>query len=108
MLAARRHGTKADIYSFGVTLLEMARGKVPFAGMPLEVVAMNKLHHPSPSLPSTYEGRQFSQVCTQPTSRPTAGNSQKATHSELSAYRVFSGWLAGWLADRMLSSHCPM
>ena len=57
-----RHGTKADIYSFGVTLLEMARGKVPFAGMPLEVVAMNKLHHPSPSLPASYEGRTFSTV----------------------------------------------
>ena len=62
-----RHGTKADIYSFGVTLLEMARGKVPFAGMPLEVVAMNKLHHPSPSLPAIYEGRTFSTVSPSPT-----------------------------------------
>ena len=61
-LLSCRHDPKADIYSFGVTVLEIARGKVPFAGMPIEVVAMNKLHHPSPSLPASYEGRQFSPV----------------------------------------------
>ena len=57
---------KVDVYSFGVTMLEMARGKAPFAGMPFDCVAMNKLHHPSPSLPATYDGRTYSSVTNPP------------------------------------------
>ena len=30
--------------------------------MPFEVVAMNKLHHPSPTLPAMHEGRLYSEV----------------------------------------------
>lgn len=40
--------------------------QVPYAGMPFEVVALNKLHHPSPTLPATHEGRTFSAVCLLP------------------------------------------
>ena len=57
---------KVDVYSFGMTMLEMARGKAPYAGMPFDCVAMNKLHHPSPSLPATYDGRTYSSVTPPP------------------------------------------
>jgi hypothetical protein len=57
-----------------MTLLEMARGKAPFAGMPFDVVAMNKVHHPSPSLPATYDGRSYSSVSSPETKKPNSNS----------------------------------
>lgn len=44
------HGRPADVYSIGITLLELSCGQAPYANLPFAVQAISKLHHDAPTL----------------------------------------------------------
>ena len=50
MLAGARYALKADIWSFGMTLLEVAQGHAPFASLPFEVLVLSVVNGPTPGL----------------------------------------------------------
>ena len=63
-----RYALKADIWSFGMTLLEVAQGHAPFASLPFEVLVLSVVNGPTPGLeedPDCPEHR-FSKVTSQP------------------------------------------
>lgn len=45
-----RYALKADIWSFGMTLLEVAQGHAPFASLPFEVLVLSAVNGPTPGL----------------------------------------------------------
>ncbi|KAF5840489.1 kinase-like domain-containing protein, partial [Dunaliella salina] len=75
------YGAKADIWSFGITCIEMARGCAPFARMSPLKVLITTLQEPPPQLEAKEGGRTYSKYmrdvvrqCLQkdPEQRPTA------------------------------------
>eukprot|EP00210_Caulerpa_lentillifera_P000648 g626.t1 len=75
------YDNKADIWSFGITLLELAHGRAPFARFPPMKVLLMTIHEPPPQLEPVFGQRQFSKHmralvtnCLQkdPSKRPTA------------------------------------
>ncbi|KAK9830340.1 hypothetical protein WJX72_011135 [[Myrmecia] bisecta] len=73
---------RADIWSFGITLLELARGHAPYANMALSNVVLATLNEDSPKLDAKIGHRRFSEgmqdlvakcLCKDPRERPVAG-----------------------------------
>jgi serine/threonine protein kinase len=62
-LCCCRYDTSADIWSFGITLIELAHGKVPLARMNPMRVIMSTLNNPAPELQdNAITGRTYSKV----------------------------------------------
>lgn len=58
-----RYGLSADIYSFGITIIEAALGHTPYVDMSFEQIAMKKAVNAGiPMLAVNTHGRHFSQV----------------------------------------------
>jgi serine/threonine-protein kinase OSR1/STK39 len=75
------YDSKADIWSFGITLLELAHGHAPFARLPPMKVLIMTLQNPPPTLDQTESKKHFSKamrdivakcLVKDPTQRPTA------------------------------------
>jgi len=75
------YDSKADIWSFGITLLELAHGHAPFAKLPPMKVLIMTLQNPPPTLDQTESKKHFSKamrdivakcLVKDPKQRPTA------------------------------------
>jgi serine/threonine-protein kinase OSR1/STK39 len=77
-LANAGHTEKADIWSLGITAIELATGSAPYAALPIADVVQKILKAPPPQLPRTgkfsVEFRDFVRKCMNfdPKRRPTA------------------------------------
>lgn len=59
-----RYGLPADLYSFGVTLVEVAVGHTPYVDLSFEQIAISKVSCDTvPMLAVDAHGKRFSQVC---------------------------------------------
>jgi serine/threonine-protein kinase OSR1/STK39 len=58
----RRYDASADIWSFGITLMELALGKPPLAKMNPMRVILSTVNSPPPRLEDSQDGRTFSKV----------------------------------------------
>lgn len=76
------YDSKADIWSFGITLLELAHGHAPFARLPPMKVLLMTLQNPPPTLDQADSKKHFSKamrdivakcLIKDPLQRPTAG-----------------------------------
>lgn len=57
-----RYNSLADIWSFGITILELAHGHAPFARLPPMKVLLMTIQSPPPTLESDTGKKQFSKV----------------------------------------------
>ena len=62
-LRLRRYNCLADIWSFGITILEMAHGHAPFARYPPMKVLLMTIQNPPPTLEAERGNKHFSKVC---------------------------------------------
>lgn len=62
VLQGEAYNSSADIWSFGITLLELAHGEAPFAKLPPMRVLMLTLQNPPPTLDESPGRRQFSKA----------------------------------------------
>lgn len=59
-----RYNSLADIWSFGITILELAHGHAPFAKLPPMKVLLMTIQNPPPTLESDSGKKHFSKVLT--------------------------------------------
>lgn len=57
-----RYNQSADIWSFGMVLMELARGKVPLCNCSFTKIILETVHGPAPCLESSSDNK-FSKVC---------------------------------------------
>ena len=65
-LYGNRYNSAADIWSFGITILELAHGHAPFARFPPMKVLLMTIQNPPPRLDSAqneFGKKHFSKVC---------------------------------------------
>ena len=62
MLHCIRYNCLADIWSFGITILEMAHGHAPFARYPPMKVLLMTIQNPPPTLEAERGNKHFSKV----------------------------------------------
>ena len=96
---------KADIWSLGITALELAKGQAPLAHHPPMKVLIMILQNPPPSAPSEGFSRSFQsfvETCLQkdPARRPTA--------SKLKEHRFFSQVCKPELVQQSLVKNLPL
>lgn len=58
-----RYDSSADIWSFGITLLELARGRPPLAKCNPMRVVLSIMQNPAPGLDEDSKEKHFSKVC---------------------------------------------
>ena len=63
---AGRYNCLADIWSFGITILEMAHGHAPFARYPPMKVLLMTIQNPPPTLEAERGNKHFSKVSSSP------------------------------------------
>ncbi len=56
------YDNRADIWSFGITLLELAHGHAPFARLPPMKVLLMTIQNPPPTLEQDGHGKHFSKA----------------------------------------------
>lgn len=61
-MTAHRYDSSADLWSFGITLLELANGHAPFAKFPPMKVLLMTLQNPPPQLENNLGAQSFSKV----------------------------------------------
>ena len=61
-----RYNSLADIWSFGITILELAHGHAPFARYPPMKVLLMTIQNPPPTLEADRGNKHFSKVRTLP------------------------------------------
>lgn len=62
LLGRCRYDSTADIWSFGITMLELANGHAPFAKFPPMKVLLMTLQNPPPQLDDKQGRKHFSKV----------------------------------------------
>ena len=62
LLLLIRYNSLADIWSFGITILELAHGHAPFAKLPPMKVLLMTIQNPPPTLESDSGKKHFSKV----------------------------------------------
>ncbi|PSC70697.1 serine threonine-kinase 4-like isoform X1 [Micractinium conductrix] len=81
MEQSQGYDARADIWSFGITLLELAHGHAPFARLPPMKVLLMTIQNPPPTLDTESSKKHFSKAMRElvtkclvkdPTKRPTA------------------------------------
>lgn len=81
MEQSQGYDARADIWSFGITLLELAHGHAPFARLPPMKVLLMTIQNPPPTLDTDSSKKHFSKAMRElvakclvkdPTKRPTA------------------------------------
>lgn len=58
-----RYNSLADVWSFGITILELAHGHAPFARYPPMKVLLMTIQNPPPTLEADRGNKHFSKVC---------------------------------------------
>lgn len=58
-----RYTQSADIWSFGICLLELARGRVPISECSFTRLVLQVVQNPAPTLRDHSGSHKFSQVC---------------------------------------------
>ncbi len=62
----RRYSQSADVWSFGIVLLELAKGKAPLSHCSFTKIIIDTVHGPAPSLEAGSSDRKFSKVAQRP------------------------------------------
>ena len=58
-----RYDCAADIWSFGMTLLELATGSAPYAQLSLDQIMIKTMNDEPPRLCSTDRRKKYTEVC---------------------------------------------
>jgi serine/threonine-protein kinase OSR1/STK39 len=90
MQGDEKYDAKADIWSFGITLLELAHGHAPFARLPPMKVLMMALQNPPPTLEQSDSKKHFSKAMRDIVAKCLVKNPhERPTASQLLEHKFF-------------------